>query len=268
MEEQAYILGTDPEELYRLGVQHYAWAEQTQAAWRRAHLSPGQTVLELGCGPGFCTRELAYAVGQSGRVIAVDQSKNYLHYINSQIDNPYLNIETLEQKFEALRADELPAFDLFYSRWAIAWTDTYETVLDTCISRMKPQARLVFHEYYKWGEHCAPPQYKALNFAIGKCLESFNDSPGEINVGALLPPLLRKHGLQVDLRPLKQLVTPKSKAWDWPISYYKTYIPRLVTMDYLTAEQAAAALEEVAQLEQDPNAYINCPLVAELIAYR
>ena len=59
-ESKAYILGTDSEELFRLGVQHQVWAEEAQKGWRLANFSAGQTLLDLGCGPGYCTKELAF----------------------------------------------------------------------------------------------------------------------------------------------------------------------------------------------------------------
>jgi hypothetical protein len=41
--ERAYVLGTNDEELARLGVQHRAWRERALAAWRFAGIKPGDT---------------------------------------------------------------------------------------------------------------------------------------------------------------------------------------------------------------------------------
>lgn len=38
-------------------------------------IAPGSKVLELGCGQGDCTTVLAYAVGEQGRVVAVDPAE-------------------------------------------------------------------------------------------------------------------------------------------------------------------------------------------------
>ena len=80
-ENNAYILGTDIEELQRLGLQHQVWASEAQQGWRNAGFSKGMTILDLGSGPGFCSRELAKIVGHSGKVIAVDKSEAYINYI-------------------------------------------------------------------------------------------------------------------------------------------------------------------------------------------
>ncbi|NND52580.1 MAG: SAM-dependent methyltransferase, partial [Flavobacteriaceae bacterium] len=42
-EQDAYILGTDTEELHRLGIQHQVWASEAQLGWKLAHFNAGQT---------------------------------------------------------------------------------------------------------------------------------------------------------------------------------------------------------------------------------
>ena len=79
-EENAYILGTDEQELYRLGLQHQVWASEAQKGWNLAQFSSGQTILDLGCGPGFCSKELAFLTGPKGKIIGIDRSKNYIDY--------------------------------------------------------------------------------------------------------------------------------------------------------------------------------------------
>jgi SAM-dependent methyltransferase len=58
-DEREYVLGTNDEELARLGFQHRVWGEQAFALWERAGFAPGQTILDAGCGPGFATLDLA-----------------------------------------------------------------------------------------------------------------------------------------------------------------------------------------------------------------
>ena len=42
----------------------------------------GQTVIDIGCGPGFFTLAMARLVGENGRVIAVDIQKSMLDKLN------------------------------------------------------------------------------------------------------------------------------------------------------------------------------------------
>ena len=42
------------------------------------HIKEGMTVLDLGCGPGYFTIDIAQMVGKSGRVIAADLQEGML----------------------------------------------------------------------------------------------------------------------------------------------------------------------------------------------
>ena len=73
--ERDYVLGTNDEEIQRLALQHRVWRPRALDAWRRAGFTAGQTLLDVGCGPGHATVDLAGIVGPSGRVVAVDRSR-------------------------------------------------------------------------------------------------------------------------------------------------------------------------------------------------
>lgn len=62
------------EELARLKLQATVAIGLERDAWWGAGLKPGMQVLDLGCGPGFTSGELAKAVGPAGQVTGVDAS--------------------------------------------------------------------------------------------------------------------------------------------------------------------------------------------------
>src|SRR5882757_3232074 len=49
-----------------------------EAAMDRAQIQPGQSIIDIGCGCGGTTVELARRVGQQGRVLGIDVSKPML----------------------------------------------------------------------------------------------------------------------------------------------------------------------------------------------
>ena len=58
-----YLLGSDTDELVRLVFQHRVWADKAVALWRRAGFGYSTTILDLGCGPGYSSIDLAHLVG-------------------------------------------------------------------------------------------------------------------------------------------------------------------------------------------------------------
>jgi ubiquinone/menaquinone biosynthesis C-methylase UbiE len=55
------------------------------------YITEGMTVLDLGCGPGFFSIELAQMVGKSGRVIASDLQQGMLQKLHDKIQGTELD---------------------------------------------------------------------------------------------------------------------------------------------------------------------------------
>ena len=79
----------------------------------RLGLSPGQVVLDAGCGTGWCFERLANAVGPSGKVLAFDPSAEMLGIARSRPLPPGARIEILEATAEEVRLPEAPHAILF-----------------------------------------------------------------------------------------------------------------------------------------------------------
>jgi ubiquinone/menaquinone biosynthesis C-methylase UbiE len=265
-ENNAYILGTEAEELTRLGIQHQIWASEAQRAWKAAGFTEGHTLLDLGCGPGFCTRELAYIAGTSGRVIGVDRSAHFISFLNQIAQSHSLNIEAIETDFNDMIL-EANSLDGMYCRWAMAWISNPEEVLAKVSNAMKPGGKMVLHEYYDWTSHQTEPSLPHLRHAIERCYASFKEQEGDIDVGRHLPKILTNIGMEVkSIRPMSKMARPKDLAWNWPKSFYHIYFPKLVESGYLTAEECELALRDHEALEQDLNSSLCCPLLVEVIA--
>ncbi|NNF02120.1 MAG: class I SAM-dependent methyltransferase, partial [Bacteroidia bacterium] len=124
-----YILGTDQEELLRLRIQHEIWSEEAQKGWKIAGFRSGQTLLDLGCGPGYCSTELALIAGQNGKVIAIDLSANYIAHLQKAAKLLHLNIETINKNFNDMSLQE-NSIDGMYCRWALAWLNNPNDILE------------------------------------------------------------------------------------------------------------------------------------------
>ncbi len=148
-ESNAYILGTDQAELHRLGLQHQVWSTEARRSWEIADFGPGQTILDLGCGPGFCSTELAYMVGEYGKIIAVDKSPAYITHLRSLSKLQGLDIECHALDFQDLELKP-NSLDGIYCRWALAWVDEVDNIVERLCHALQPGGAMVFQEYYDW----------------------------------------------------------------------------------------------------------------------
>lgn len=265
-EKNEYILGTHEEELHRLGIQHQVWASEAQEGWRKAGFTRGDKIIDLGSGPGFCSRELAYIVGDAGKVTAIDKSEHFINHLNKINSIEKLRIETQCNDFNNIDLQR-ENFNGMYSRWAMAWISNPKEILTKVKDALLPKGKMVLHEYYDWSTHQFEPNLPNLNKGVAACLKSFKEQEGEIDVGRFLPTMLEEIGMKVcSIRLMPKLGRPNNLEWHWPKSFYITYFPRLIEMGYLTEETSQLALNELNKLEANKNTTLCCPLMVEIIA--
>ena len=164
-EENAYILGTDEEELIRLELQHEVWLSEAKHGWDLAEFKTGQTILDLGCGPGYCTEELAHIVGKTGKVIGVDRSDTFIAYLNQIKKLNRLSIEPCLADFDSLSLNP-ESLDGMYCRWALAWLTNPKKILAKVRDALKPGGRMVIQEYYQVSTFKTNPERPSLRKAI------------------------------------------------------------------------------------------------------
>ena len=267
-EVNAYILGTETAELHRLGLQHQVWSSEAIKSWELASFTAGQTLLDLGCGPGFCTTELAYIAGQDGKVIGIDKSEHYISFLNNVTKQFDLNIETQCCDFEDMQL-EPNSIDGVYDRWALAWVNNPKSVLRKLHKGLKQGAKVITQEYFDWSTLQTEPNFPKLTKAIKAALQSLQDQNGMIDIGRNLPVYFAECGYEVvSTRPLTKMVTPKEFAWQWPRSFFHIYFPKLVGSGYLSQTEVDEALSEFNVLQARPEATIFTPAMREVIAMK
>jgi ubiquinone/menaquinone biosynthesis C-methylase UbiE len=263
---QDYILGTERAELLRLGLQHQVWAQETRQGWKTAGFRSGQTLLDLGCGPGFCTQDLAYIAGDQGRVIAIDQSPEFIQFARAVNQTHALNIDYIQTSFDDMALEE-NSLDGAYCRWALAWLPNPGEIFAKVAKALRPGACFVLHEYLDWKTYQTEPQWPELNFAISMALKSFTDGDGDINVGRRLPAIIESQGLEIaTVRPMSKLAQPDTLDWQWPESFIKIYFPKLAAAGLLDESVVELALEQWEELTHTPGATCLCPQMVEVIA--
>jgi trans-aconitate methyltransferase len=124
----------------------YAANSAVQQTWAREliaklHLHGDESVLDVGCGDGKVTAEIAKAVSQ-GVVTGVDASEEMITFARRAFPerkNPNLEFRVMDaRKIEIARP-----FDLIFSNAALHWVDDHEKFLRGAASVLKPGGRLV-----------------------------------------------------------------------------------------------------------------------------
>jgi SAM-dependent methyltransferase len=260
-----YVLGTHDEELQRLGLQHRVWRSRALDAWRRAGFTVGHTLLDIGCGPGYASKDLAEIVGAEGKVIAIDRSERYLEALRRAA------IENVETRLLDLDRDDLPAAGAHgvWARWVFAFLERPADLVKRIAAVLQPGGRLVIHEYFDYGAWRLAPRSAIFEESVATVTKSWRASGGEPDIALDLPSWLEDSGFSVtSWQPFIDVITRHDFMWQWPKTFIEVGLRRLVELGAITERYAGIVRNDFVACEAAPHTRMITPGVLEIIAVR
>jgi SAM-dependent methyltransferase len=142
-------------------------------------ISPGDEVLDIGCGTGLTTREAARAA-EPGHVVGVDVSERMLERARQLTAAERLDNVRYELGDAQVHRFDPAGFDVAISRFGTMFFSDPAAAFANIASALRPEARLVMvvwqqHEHNEWaraidaalGDAAQPPQPGADPFSLG-----------------------------------------------------------------------------------------------------
>ena len=218
--EADYVLGTNDEELDRLGLQHRVWRPVVTECWQRVGITHGWRVLDVGAGPGYATADLAEIVGPTGSVLGIERSARFLEAARERCRRRGLtNVEFREADLMEVSLGQL-GFDASWCRWVACFVSSPAKLIDNIAGALRPGGLAIFHEYSDYETFRFMPIRPALERFAQEVMASWRATGGEPNVARALPGLLREAGMRVlEIHPRVRTVAPREYAWQWPASF-------------------------------------------------
>lgn len=262
-----YHLGTSDEELARLGYQHQVWQEVTQRLWALAGFGPGQTLVDLGCGPGFATLELSRLVGRKGKVHAVDSASRYLAILEARLQAESLfNVRVHLDDVEDLPLAD-GAADGAFARWLLCFVEDPQRVCKEAARVLRPGGVFVAWDYFNYRAVGVFPERPAIRKLFDGYYRSALDHGGSYDVGQALPAMLIRSGFEIErLEPINRIARPGSPTWAWVSSFNAVYLPKLVESGLMTPGEADELRAAWAEAEADPATFFFPPPMLGIIA--
>jgi SAM-dependent methyltransferase len=267
--EREYVLGTHDIEIERLGLQHRVWQPRAREAWRRAGLSAGQTIVDLGCGPGYASLDLAALTGPSGRVVAIDQSARFLGTLREAARaQGHQHVATLELDLNAAELPRLGA-DAAWCRWVFAFVREPRRLVGQLAAVLRPGGVAVIHEYFDYAAWRVSPREPDFEAFVAAVIEAWRAAGGEPDSGLDLPRWLETGGFDVQpLRTYVDLVPPGSDGWRWLAAFVRSGIDRLAAIGSVMPARAEAMRAAFERAEANPASRMVTPAVVEIVARR
>jgi len=271
-DDQRYPFGYGDEELQRLGEQHRVWQDENQRLLSRAGFHEGDTLVDLGCGPGFTTLDLARRVGPTGRIIAVDR--------DGERSIPRLREATEAAGFENVeaRVADLERFDLppgsvdgVYGRWVLMYLPDGEArALATRVAKwLRPGGACALAEFCNYRHIGVYPPLEHFGLVVEALMRgAAGERGGNPEIGCVLPGLLDEAGLDVELAVATKAIRTGTVEWRWPDTLFRQILPMLVDKGYLAGEIQDDFIAEWEERSRDPSTVFFSSPVLEVVGRR
>jgi ubiquinone/menaquinone biosynthesis C-methylase UbiE len=112
----------------------------------RPYIKEGMTILEVGCGPGFFSVDMALMVGKSGQVIACDLQEGMLQKVKEKIDGTELEERIKLHKCEEGKIGVSDHVDFVLLFYVVHEIPNKEGLFDEIRSILKPNGQVLIVE--------------------------------------------------------------------------------------------------------------------------
>jgi ubiquinone/menaquinone biosynthesis C-methylase UbiE len=258
-----YVLGTDQTELERLQLQHNLWQNHLIRLWDKSEFKKCSSILELGCGPGFTTGDLNLYTQQNAKITAVDISDNFLNYLNSK---NFKNVTTVKSYIESLDLEN-KKFDAAFCRWLMIFIPDINKAVQKISEHLKPGAVFSMQEYIAYDSFSISTGESIMKKIVDAIFKSWMDQGGFPNQGRRLPKALELNGFEVlEIEPIARVCRPHEPLWQWPETFFRSFIPRLVSTGYLSIEDEKEFFQVWSDLKKTPGSFCMTPTVVNIIS--
>ena len=154
-------------------------------------LRPGLRVLDIGCGTGAITKDIANRVGPTGHVVGIDNTASFV----TEGQNLYSDIQNLELiHCDVLDFDSEEKFDLIVSARTFQWISTIGKAVDKIKMLLKPNGQISIldynHEMIDW----TPKIPKSMQNFYNMFLMWRKDAGMNNRIGFDIADILEEHG--------------------------------------------------------------------------
>ena len=237
--DATYTLGRTSHETTRLIEQSRIYGPSTERLCKRAGISEGMRVLEIGSGAGDVALMLAKRVGPTGQVIGVDVNAEILDTARQRATEAGIqNVEFIASDARDLVFSD--TFDAIVGRFVLMYMVDPAEAFATLMTHLKPGGIAAFQEpeytLYPAVQH---PDTPLMNRLIRWILDVFAHSEAHLDMGVGLYRAFVEADL---LPPTMHLESPIGAAKTWAgyrymATIFQSLLPLLEKYDLATAKE-------------------------------
>ena len=175
---------------------------QRQHTLNKLSVKRGEKILDIGCGVGFLSYEIALQTGDSGRVSGIDQNSEMIRHANKRCE------KLRNTQFSQANADDLPfpeeSFDAACCTQVLLYVNDVSQVISGIRRILKPAGRIIIVET-DWRGVVMNSDYDSITRKIFSAWDATVPSP---NLPSRLGSILVDNGFcNLDVEPIPILNT-------------------------------------------------------------
>jgi SAM-dependent methyltransferase len=242
----------------------------TLTLFDRVGIKPGMVALDVGCGGGDVTFDLARLVGSEGKSVGWDIDETKLELARREGEQrKHRNLEFRRIDIgESDRASAAAAeFDVIYARFLLSHLGDPSGALARMLRVLKPGGLVILEDTDFTGSFCHPPCAAFRRF-VDLYTQTVQRRGGEPNIGPRLPAMLLDAGVE---RAQMNVVQPAALEGEVKLLYPLTMEN---VVEAVLAEKLASKAElekiiaELYQFARDPRTVVGTPRNVEAWGYR
>lgn len=238
----------------------------TLALFQRAGIAPGMRCLDLGCGGGAVTVEMARLVAPGGSATGVDMDSVKLDLARQAAAERHLdNVD-----FRVVNAhawNEPGAYDVVFSRFLLQHLKDPIGLLRRMWAGVRPGGCLIVEDADFDGWCCYPPN-EGLDFFKRVYSETLHRNGGDPFIGRKLLSYFIELGIPSPNVGLVQPVRVKGEPKRLPWTTLEAASESIISAGLATSAQLEAALESLDRFTEDPRTLISGPRIFQLWSQR
>ncbi len=247
----SYVMGHDDRERRRLSLQASILNPLSDQLLRRAGLSAGLRVLDIGCGVGELSMVAARLVGRRGRVTGIDIDEGALALAAQRVREQGLDhIDFAHSDIGTYRTDA--SYDAVIGRHILIHTPDPHVVVGLAHSLLNPGGVAVFQEYDFSVVHRPFPE-APLCERIFEIFRAFFAKAAHGNIGTRLFQLLIDAGFP---SPECRVEYPldggaDSPFYEWIAESFRSILPRAAALGLVRSDEVAGIDSLAGRLKEE-----------------